>query len=324
MVDEVGTIDVKRFEFEWKIVNDFKFLDLILAQKKKVYTPDFMSNYDGDQWFLELYLSETDDTFLSIYVEFRNNAIIDRELIIISISLLDRNGALIRTCELDPDEDYVDEFAKKDFFMNAENNVFSIVCKLHPIENDTIVNIKTIERADILDDYETLLFDKKSSDFTVISADKKIIHVHKAILACRSPVFKAMFGHDMLEKNQNIVNIEDVKHEALIELLRFIYSGKVNRIEQIFCELLYAADKYCIESLKLMCEESIVNNLTVTNAMEYLVLSDKNNASVAKKKILIFIRKNLQSIIKTPEFESLGASHVNLFREIIKTIASNK
>uniref|UniRef100_A0A915J076 BTB domain-containing protein n=1 Tax=Romanomermis culicivorax TaxID=13658 RepID=A0A915J076_ROMCU len=42
------------------------------------------------------------------------------------------------------------------------------------------------------------------ADFTLILDDDRRFPVHKSILAARSPVFEAMFEHEMEEKRNNI------------------------------------------------------------------------------------------------------------------------
>lgn len=59
----------------------------------------------------------------------------------------------------------------------------------------------------------------------------------------RSPVFQAMFEHEMEERKHNRVDITDVDHEVLREMLRFIYTGKASNLEKMADDLLAAADK---------------------------------------------------------------------------------
>lgn len=63
------------------------------------------------------------------------------------------------------------------------------------------------------------------------------------IKIARSPVFAAMFEHEMEERKQNRVAISDVDHEVLKEMLRFIYTGKAPNLEKMADDLLAAADK---------------------------------------------------------------------------------
>lgn len=52
-----------------------------------------------------------------------------------------------------------------------------------------------------------------------------------------------MFEHEMEERKHNRVDITDVDHEVLREMLRFIYTGKASNLEKMADDLLAAADK---------------------------------------------------------------------------------
>ena len=56
-------------------------------------------------------------------------------------------------------------------------------------------------------------------------------------------VFNAMFAHEMEESKQNRVDITDVDHEVMREMLRFIYTGKAPNLDKMADDLLAAADK---------------------------------------------------------------------------------
>ncbi|PKU33930.1 speckle-type poz isoform x2 [Limosa lapponica baueri] len=60
----------------------------------------------------------------------------------------------------------------------------------------------------------------------------------------RSPVFNAMFEHEMEESKKNRVEINDVDPEVFKEMMRFIYTGKAPNLEKMADNLLAAADKH--------------------------------------------------------------------------------
>jgi speckle-type POZ protein len=64
-------------------------------------------------------------------------------------------------------------------------------------------------------------------------------------------VFAAMFEHEMEERKHNRVEITDVDHEVLREMLRFIYTGKAANLEKMADDLLAAADKV---SMRTWCQ----------------------------------------------------------------------
>lgn len=102
------------------------------------------------------------------------------------------------------------------------------------------------------EDLGGLFENQKFSDVTLAVSGREF-QAHKAILAARSPVFAAMFEHEMEERKHNRVEITDVDHEVLREMLRFIYTGKAANLEKMADDLLAAADKVlaCLLTLSL-------------------------------------------------------------------------
>lgn len=154
-----------------------------------------------------------------------------------------------------------------------------------------------------------------------------IIHyltIYNIEISARSPVFAAMFEHEMEERKQNRVAITDVEHEVLREMLRFIYTGKSQNLEKMADDLLAAADKvrfssshslrgvggrgeevygeidvdvfisvswfqYDLGRLKIMCEEALCANLSIENAADILILADLHSAEQLKAQAIDFI-----------------------------------
>lgn len=117
----------------------------------------------------------------------------------------------------------------------------------------------------------------------------KILCGYIFLSTARSPVFSAMFEHEMEERKQNRVEIKDVEQDVCREMLRFIYTGKAPNMEKMADDLLAAADKYALERLKVMCEESLCTSLAVENAAEILILADLHSADQLKAQAIDFI-----------------------------------
>jgi speckle-type POZ protein len=76
---------------------------------------------------------------------------------------------------------------------------------------------------------------------------------HKIILAMKSPVFKAMFQHPSCkEVLSGQVKVEDIEPDVFQEILRFIYTGRINStaMNKMATGILPAANKYLLEDLK--------------------------------------------------------------------------
>ena len=97
--------------------------------------------------------------------------------------------------------------------------------------------------------------------------------IESILLAARSPVFSAMYEHEMVESrkvrdgpfcvrqscpslpSQNRVEISDLDQEVMQEMLAYIYTGKAPNLKKMADSLLSAADKVlCLEiCLCLLC-----------------------------------------------------------------------
>ncbi|CAB0033432.1 unnamed protein product, partial [Trichogramma brassicae] len=106
-------------------------------------------------------------------------------------------------------------------------------------------------------DFDWVFLGRDLSDVALRTGCGKTIPAHRVVLAAVSPVFKAMFSHELPENKNKSVDIADVTYEAAVEMLRYIYTGNVECQEfSSAAELLEAADKYQLEELK--------NNFAIT------------------------------------------------------------
>lgn len=143
---------------------------------------------------------------------------------------------------------------------------------------------------------EKLFEDKKFSDAQIMVGDR-VFNVHKCILDARSDYFSAMFGSEMKEKRENEVKIKDVSHEVMQEVLRFIYTGRANNLEILKADLFIAADEYNIEGLKTLCEDALIRDLRVENALDLLVFADQYNSGSIKEAAMKFFNVHRKQIV---------------------------
>ena len=78
---------------------------------------------------------------------------------------------------------------------------------------------------------------------TVFYALLNCVHVFHVFQNCVFFMFAELI---VLHVLQNRVDITDVDHEVMREMLRFIYTGKAPNLEKMADDLLAAADKVCM------------------------------------------------------------------------------
>ncbi|UYV69890.1 SPOPL [Cordylochernes scorpioides] len=173
-------------------------------------------------------------------------------------------------------------------------------------------------------DMNFLLESQKFADVR-LNVGGYLVKAHKNILAARSQVFAAMFEHEMEEKRHNFVEIADMAHEVLWEMLRFIYTGQAPNLESLASRLLPAADRYGLERLKVLCEEALGANLSVENAADVLVLADLHSAHQLKAFCIDFISTHAIDIVETQGWKSrLLQQQPHLVAEALTALASQR
>ncbi|CRK98230.1 CLUMA_CG011593, isoform A [Clunio marinus] len=119
--------------------------------------------------------------------------------------------------------------------------------------------------------FESKLF----TDFEIKCNDEESLYVHRVILAAKSPVFMAMMTNDMEEAAENCVTLHDVDSVTMKELLRYIYCETVENIDAMAPKLIYEAEKYHLDNLKMMCKNSLISNLSIDNVLDNLIIASR-------------------------------------------------
>jgi len=231
------------------------------------------------------------------------------------------------------------KFIRRDFLMDEANGLLpndkltffcevSVVCDSVNISGQgSAVNFPVSENR-LSSDLGNLFVSGALSD-VIVSCNSKEFNCHKVVLAARSSVFRAMFEHNMEEKKNSAVKVEDVEGDAMEKLLHFIYTSKLDFLDSISFELaarvLAAADKYELPRLKVACEECLSTRLTVENACEVLVLADLHNTIQLKLHVFKFINdRRVEDVMATDGWQQLLASHSHLVGEAYKSLASQQ
>ncbi|GIY42884.1 protein roadkill [Caerostris darwini] len=226
------------------------------------------------------------------------------------------------------------KFIRRDFLLDETNGLLTddkltLFCEVSVVADTVNISGQTsaiqfkVPECHLPDDIGELFEDKKFSD-VVISANGQEFFAHKAILAARSPVFAAMFEHDMEEKKQNRVEIYDMEADVLKEMLRFIYTGRSSNLGNMPDDLLAAADKYALDRLKVLCEEELCQNLSIETVAEALILADLHNADQLKGHALDFVNSHATDVMETTGWKTMLQVRPHLVAEAFKALANQK
>jgi len=161
------------------------------------------------------------------------------------------------------------------------------------------------------------------SDLTIICGNKEF-KSHRVLLASMSKIFKTMLTNEMfLESQEKSVKIDDSSPDIVEAMLFFMSNGVIPRdIHAKAFGLLYLADKYELQDLLKACEKSLVDNMTVENVIETLIIIDLHiPKSENRQKIIDFMKSNATEVTEVKDWIKFVLKYPNLVTEVVRSFA---
>lgn len=163
-----------------------------------------------------------------------------------------------------------------------------------------------ISETDVLSRNFKDLFNSKEFCDAVLKVQNREFAVHKTVLIARSPVFAAMFKHDTSEKQTGTVNIPDCDEDTFQQFLEYLYSGKIEDISFNNALHLYrTSNKYNVNELKTFCTKYMMQNITLENVLDVVILADVYDETKLFSVAQEFFNENFKQIVNSCEWESL-------------------
>lgn len=336
----VTKVDVQKFSYRWKIQN-FSFCREEMGEVMK--SSHFSTDNPSEKlkWCLRVNpkgLDEESKEYLSLYLLLLSNKSEVRAKF--KFSILNIKGEETKAMESQKAYRFVQgkdwgfkKFIRRDFLMDEANGLLpndqlTLFCEVSVVQDS--VNIHghsqrpklNVPDCTLTTDLSNLLRDQTFSDVK-FDVHGEEFAAHKAIMAARSEVFSAMFAtHSNFAEAQNgSVKIVDVEKDVFREMLNFIYTGKVENLNQMADELLAAADKYALTRLKVMCEEALCSNLTTENVASVLMLADMHTATQLKELSIRFCNLNAKEVMETQGWKNMEETQPKLVSEAYRSLA---
>ncbi|XP_035294235.1 speckle-type POZ protein-like isoform X1, partial [Cricetulus griseus] len=328
-------ISVQKFSYSWTISN-FRFLLQEIGEAIK--SPTFSSgSSDNDKWCLKVWTNGIDEDskdYLSVHLTL--SPVWARFQFSIRSGDREKTNGMIspRFFKFTPNQHWgFKKFIHRDLLLSLESwllpdNELTVFCDVDLAVQDSLINSEDstvpgflVPRCTMADDLGQLWENSLFTDCILVVAGQDF-GAHKAILAARSPVFRAMFENDMEESRKNRVEILDLEPQVFKAMMEFIYTGKAPDLHSMANAVLAAADKYGLERLKVLCEDALCRDLSVENAAHTLFLADLHGAGQLKTKALDFITAHASEVSETSSWKKMVGSHPHLLAEAFSSLAS--
>ncbi|KAK8935092.1 BTB/POZ domain-containing protein [Platanthera zijinensis] len=163
---------------------------------------------------------------------------------------------------------------------------------------------------------DLLLYAVSDSGDTSIYTLTAAVAAHRAVLICRSPVFKAMLENEMEESKTCTIKIHDVSYDVLRTFVKYLYTAEVLLDEEMACNLLVLAEKYQVKHLKAFCEKFMTSKVNRENAIVSYVFAHQHGAKQLIETALSLIVDNMGVLTQRDEYKELVEKDPRLVVEI--------
>lgn len=216
------------------------------------------------------------------------------------------------------------DFIKRETLEASEHlkdDCFTLRVQIHVVkETPSIV----VPPSDIQQHLGSLLLSMEDADVKFQVGGEMFV-AHRLVLAARSPVFSAELYSPMEEGSvTNTICIDDMEAQVFKAMLSFIYTDSWPEMEQedestMTQHLLVAADKYCMQRLKLICESRLQSHINAASVAIMLALAEKHNCIGLKEACFKFLRSSTDPrlvLTETEDFEYLAQSCPSVMEEL--------
>jgi hypothetical protein len=158
----------------------------------------------------------------------------------------------------------------------------------------------------------------KLADITIKTADGKEIKAAKFVLS-RSPVFDAMLNHhDTKEARKGVIQIIDINHEVLSEMVRYMYCDYTPKLKDMALELLIAANKYDIPGLLEKCKSYLRANISLENFANILICAERLQIDDLESVIMQFLIEHSETVFDSEEWQSFEENNLELANKVMR------
>ncbi|XP_049843420.1 ankyrin-3-like [Schistocerca gregaria] len=145
-------------------------------------------------------------------------------------------------------------------------------------------------------DLAALLDAGDSAVVTLVAGDTRLV-AHRAVLAARSPVLADVLRNSTLEASSGHVAISGVEGPVLRQLLAYMYTRHAPQLHSMAPQLLAAADRYGLSSLKAECEQLVAAQVSGGAAAAAAVLQVRRSSDSLREAVVDFVKAHLLHVM---------------------------
>jgi len=330
--DKSAKKSLANVKFEWNIS---KFIERIKSAKTGEFL-ELSNIHVGDtKWYFRLYPNGKEPTskgFVSLYCYSKNET---KETIDVYVTVLenltniyiDWHFTFLSDGNGWGSEKLLDHkiLSRREGIL-SNGNLLLVIKMIQPSNQDkhspiSISSMQTAERLKCIVDFQN---DSAFSDVQIKCGDK-VFYCHRVILARRSDYFKSMFENHFKEGQTGFIDMESLDAVTLEAILRFLYGGGIEKLNENGVELLKASQMLDLKDLSSVCEQYLLADyMNLDNVIDVLLMAETHNAKTLKKGAINAIVSNSDIVRSQADWKDKLANSPMLALELFEAMAEKK
>ncbi|CAM0957749.1 unnamed protein product [Alopecurus aequalis] len=173
------------------------------------------------------------------------------------------------------------------------------------------------------------LLDHTDGTDVSFNIDDKTFPAHRAVLAARSPVFRAELFGSMDESTMSSITLHDITPATFKVMLRFMYTDEFPSQDEfedssveMFQNLLAAANRYALDRLKFICAQKLWDEVSIDTVATILACAETYNCHELKNKCIDFfvLEENFKQAVFTDGYVALVTKFPSIAAELKKRV----
>ncbi|XP_055619535.1 BTB/POZ domain-containing protein 6-like isoform X2 [Toxorhynchites rutilus septentrionalis] len=160
---------------------------------------------------------------------------------------------------------------------------------------------------------EGLVNNEFMSDVVFLVGEKgQRIHAHKLFLIAASEYFYVMFNGNFRESVANEIVLEDIEPAIFLEIMRFVYCGKIVLTFENIHEIYIHSRKYMLMELLNMASDFLEKNIEPDNALKIFTQNRFYGFQFVDEKCLRMISNNPLYFFNHEDFATIDRESLSL------------
>ncbi|KAI6207238.1 TD and POZ domain-containing protein 4-like protein [Aphelenchoides fujianensis] len=204
----------------------------------------------------------------------------------------------------------------------AGNGPITIGCEVRPFGAPVEMSATEIHELKLARSFN----DPLTSDVKIFTGNRHF-RVLSSVLFAKSPVLKAMLEPKLNGAQKAELTIAGEKTKDVEPFLRSLYTNEMENPPAVASRLLPLAVRYGVTRLQEACTQSIVENLSVENALEHLKAAFSpayEKLEDFKRRVLVFASSKLHVLVKRPDWDRFARENpdvsIPMLTECVKSM----